>query len=53
LKDRIIWALENQTILFKSEQQEKSHGRIEVRKYEFYDVLETEKAESKSGRQSK
>jgi predicted transposase YbfD/YdcC len=47
LKNRITWAIENQKILFKSERQEKSHGRIEVRKYEFYDVLETEKAESR------
>ncbi len=45
LKNRITRAIENQAILFKSEQQEKSHGRIEIRKYEFYDVLETEKAE--------
>jgi predicted transposase YbfD/YdcC len=45
LKNRITWAIENQTILFKSKRQEKSHGQIETRKYEFYDVLETEKAE--------
>lgn len=45
LKKQITWAMEHQAILFKSAGQEKSHGRIEVRRYEFYDVLEMAKAE--------
>jgi len=45
LKKQITWAMENQSILFKTQSQEKSHGRIECRGYEFYDVLELEKAE--------
>lgn len=45
LKKQIGLAMENQSILFKTQSQEKSHGRVEVRKYEFYDVLELEKAE--------
>lgn len=44
LKKQITWAMANQAILFKSKGQEKSHGRIEIRGYEFYDVLELEKA---------
>ena len=44
LKKQITWAMENQSILFKTQSREKSHGRIEVRKYEFYDVLELDKA---------
>jgi len=43
LKKQITWAMANQTILFKSARHEKSHGRIECRRYEFYDVLELEK----------
>ncbi len=35
----------NQAILFNSARQEKSHGRIEFRKCEFYDVLELAKDE--------
>ncbi len=45
LKKRITWAMKNQAILFNLEKLEKSHGRIEVRKYEFYDVLELDKDE--------
>lgn len=45
LKKQITWAMENQSLLFKTRSQEKSHGRIEVRGYEFYDVLELEKDE--------
>jgi predicted transposase YbfD/YdcC len=45
LKKQISLAIENQSILFKIQSREKSHGRVEVRKYEFYDVLELEKAE--------
>ena len=44
LKKQVMWAMENQADLFKIERLEKSHGRIEFRKYEFYDVLEIEKA---------
>jgi len=43
LKKQITRAMENQSFLFKIEMQEKSHGRIEVRKYEFYDLLEMAK----------
>jgi predicted transposase YbfD/YdcC len=45
LKKQINRAMENQSILFKTRSQEKSHGRIEIRGYEFYDVLELEKDE--------
>ena len=45
LKKQITWAIEHQAILLKIESQEKSHGRIELRKYEFYDVLEMARAE--------
>jgi len=43
LKKQITWAMEHQAILFKSEEPEKGHGRIECRGYEFYDVLELAK----------
>ena len=43
LKKQITWAMENQAILFETARHEKSHGRIEFRKYEFYDVLEIDK----------
>lgn len=45
LKKQITRAMENQAILFKTARHEKSHGRIERRGYEFYDVLELEKDE--------
>lgn len=45
LKKQINRAMENQAILLEIKEQEKSHGRIELRKYEFYDVLEMEKDE--------
>lgn len=45
LKKQIKSAMENQTILKKIASQEKSHGRIELRSYEFYDVLEVAQAE--------
>jgi|SRR5215210_2359445 len=45
LKKQITWAMENQAILLKTASREKSHGRIELRKYEFYDVLELAKDE--------
>lgn len=45
LRKQISRAIENQTYLFKTCTQEKGHGRIEVRKYEFHDVLEMKKDE--------
>lgn len=45
LKKQITRAMANQAFLFKSARQEKSHGRIEFRKCEFYDVLELAKDE--------
>ena len=45
LKKQITRAMANQSILLKTASREKSHGRIESRGYEFYDVLELEKAE--------
>jgi predicted transposase YbfD/YdcC len=45
LKKQITSAMENQAMLWKMARQEKSHGRIEVRNYEFYDVLELTQAE--------
>jgi len=35
----------NQAVLFKTAGVEKGHGRIEMRGYEFYDILEMEKDE--------
>ena len=43
LKKQITWAMGNRAISFKIERQEKSHGRIESRGDEFYDVLELAK----------
>ncbi len=43
LKKQITWAMANQAILLKTTSREKSHGRIECRGYEFYDVLEMAK----------
>jgi predicted transposase YbfD/YdcC len=37
--------IEVQAILWKKSGIEKGHGRIETRRYEFYDILEMEKAE--------
>lgn len=45
LQRQIKQAVENQSILFKIARAEKGHGRIESRKYEFYDVLEMAKDE--------
>ncbi len=45
LKKQIIRAMESQSILLKTQSREKNHGRVECRRYEFYDVLELEKAE--------
>lgn len=53
LKKQIGRAMEHGTCLMKIGTQEKGHGRIEVRKYEFYDVLEMEKCERWNGSQIK
>lgn len=45
LKKQICLATENQSYLMKLKTQEKGHGRIETRIYQFYDVLELEKDE--------
>ena len=45
LKKQILQQIEKQAILFKSSQLEKGHGRIERRRYEFYDLLEMPKDE--------
>lgn len=45
LSKQIRMAMENQPILFKSKTLEKGHGRIEIREYEFYDILEMKKEE--------
>ncbi len=37
--------MKNKPILFKCQTLEKEHGRIESRKYEFYDILEMKKDE--------
>jgi len=45
LLKEIIKTSENQAILWKDRKNNKEHGRIETRSYEFYDVLEMEKDE--------
>jgi predicted transposase YbfD/YdcC len=45
LLQQIVKTAENQAILWKISENEKGHGRIETRRYEFYDILEMEKAE--------
>lgn len=45
LTKQINRSMKNQAFLFRSKTEEKGHGRIEVRGYEFYDVLELEKEE--------
>lgn len=45
LKKQVKAASENSAFLAKLATLEKGHGRIEVRKYEFYDILEIEKDE--------
>lgn len=49
LKKQIRLASEKQPFLAKIKTQEKGHGRIEERKYEFYDVLEMKKDERWQG----
>lgn len=43
LKKQVRRAVERQAWLFESETFEKGHGRLELRRYEFYDLLEMEK----------
>lgn len=45
LKKQVTAASRNAAFLAKHTTLEKGHGRIEAREYEFYDVLEMEKAE--------
>lgn len=45
LKNRIGREIDKQAVLFKTGGVEKGHGRIEIRKYEFYDLSELEKDE--------
>ncbi len=45
LLNQVIKASENQTSLMQIRKDEKGHGRIETRSYEFNDILEMEKAE--------
>ncbi len=45
LKKQSKQAIENQAVLFRSSGVEKGHGRVETRRYEFYDLLEMEKAD--------
>jgi len=45
LKKQVSLISERQPFLAKLGTEEKGHGRIEVRKYEFYDVLEMKKDE--------
>ena len=45
LLDQVSKASENRASLFRIREDEKGHGRIETRSYEFYDILEMEKAE--------
>ncbi len=49
LKKQIRLASEKQPFLAKIKTQEKGHGRIEERKYEFYDILEMKKDERWQG----
>lgn len=44
LLKEFLKASENQAILWKISGHNKGHGRIETRSYEFYDILEMEKA---------
>ncbi len=45
MKKQIGREIEKQAVLFKTGEVEKGHGRIETRRYEFYDILEMEKDE--------
>lgn len=45
LKKQVALAMENQSCLMRIKTEEKGHGRIESRIYQFYDVMELEKDE--------
>lgn len=45
LKKQISLAMANQSCLMRIKTEEKGHGRIETRNYQFFDVLELEKDE--------
>ena len=49
LKKQVVQAVQTQAWLFESESFEKEHGRLEFRRYEFYDLLEMEKQERWQG----
>ena len=49
MKRQMSLAMEKQPFLARLGTAEKGHGRIEVRKYEFYDVLEMKKSERWQG----
>ncbi len=49
LRKQVNVVSQNQSFSAKPSTLEKGHGRIEVRKYEFYDVLEMKKAERWKG----
>jgi len=49
MKKQISLASEKQPFFAKLKSEEKGHGRIELRKYEFYDVLEMKKDERWQG----
>lgn len=44
LAKQVSRTIANQPFLFRDSEIEKGHGRIEERSYEFYDILEMEKA---------
>lgn len=45
LKKQVVQTIEKQAVLWKTATLEKGHGRIEYREYEFYDLLEMNKAD--------
>ena len=45
LTEQVFQAIEKQAILWRTETCQKGHGRIECRRYEFYDLLEINKDE--------
>jgi predicted transposase YbfD/YdcC len=45
LKKQVSQTIQTQAVLWKTETLEKGHGRIEYREYEFYDLLEMNKAD--------
>jgi len=45
LLKQVVKASETQAFYYQTSESEKGHGRVERRIYEFYDLLEIEKAE--------